>query len=106
MPRISSLSLIALIAAFVLAAPAPAAAQTVDECMVRSAEQPSWPFRQLTGFSLALSERHADGAINDARYQAAMEELGAANALLAQNEIEDACAAIEALRARYGLAAE
>lgn len=100
MPRISSLSLIALIAAGLAA---PAFAQTVDECAARAAEQPSWPFRQLTGFSLALSERHADGALDDARYQAAMEELQAANALLARNQIADACAAIERLRVKYDL---
>lgn len=102
MPRISSLFLIALLAAG-LAAPAPARAQTADVCAARAAEQPSWPFRQLTGFSLALSERHADGALDDARFQAAMEELQAANALLARNQIADACAAIERLRVKYDL---
>jgi hypothetical protein len=83
-------------------ASSPALAQGLA-CAERSADEPSYPYKLVTHFSLELSTRQADGALSQAAFDAAMADLQRANAEVTALRIAEGCAILERLASQYRL---
>jgi len=80
----------------------PAFAQGVH-CAERAAEEPSYPYKLATHFTLELSARADEGKIGQGAYDAAMAELEKANAELSNLRTEEGCLILERVARQFKL---
>lgn len=80
----------------------PAFAQGVH-CAERAAEEPSYPYKLATHFTLELSARADEGKIGQGAYDAAMAELEKANAELTNLRPAEGCRILERIASQHRL---
>lgn len=81
---------------------APAAAQGLA-CAERAVDEPSFPYKLVTHFTLELAGREADGRLGQAAYDAAMAELQKANAELTNLRTAEGCRILERIASQHRL---